>query len=56
MARSIFEAPDTEIARKCLHDALEAFKIKAPKIKDLLEYGFVNAQLVTFTQRSTAYD
>lgn len=46
MVRSIFEAPNVEIARKCLQDTLDAFQEKAPKAMETLENGFDDATSV----------
>ncbi|WP_179090251.1 IS256 family transposase [Paenibacillus sp. FSL H8-0548] len=43
MVRSIFEATDAEVARKCLKETLAAFQEKAPKAMDTLENGFDDA-------------
>ncbi|WP_028611688.1 IS256 family transposase [Paenibacillus harenae] len=40
MVRSIFEAPNVDVARKCLQETLAAFQEKAPKAMDTLENGF----------------
>jgi putative transposase len=46
MVRAIFEAPEPEVARKCLQDTLAAFQEKAPKAMETLENGFEDATAV----------
>ncbi|WP_139990788.1 IS256 family transposase, partial [Paenibacillus paridis] len=46
MVRSIFEAPDANIARKCLTETIAAFQDKAPKAMDTLENGFDDATAI----------
>lgn len=46
MVRTIFEAPNIDIARKCLKDTLDAFQGKAPKAMNTLENGFDDATAI----------
>ena len=45
--RTIFDAPDPQVARQCLQDTLEAFQSRAPKAMETLERGFDDAIAVS---------